>query len=223
MPLRSSTPPISGGANCATAVTRNQGCIFHALCCPERQRARSTRRQPALLTTASCTSPLRNAKGNALPLVALHVHMPKACNTQNKGEAGNWTLFGLGSSLSESAWGCLAATLARVSIALLMPSRVAKGLTPYLLPSIVACPRTLTCLPRRVGDSAFSLSPCPWHCCGRWWSPPVSTGKVGGVPIMGSMSLVFHSTSLACRVRVPVCRHWHCYPFSAQGSAILNK
>lgn len=46
---------------------KEPGCTFHILCCPERQRARSNRREPILLTRSSCTSPPQIAQGNALP------------------------------------------------------------------------------------------------------------------------------------------------------------
>lgn len=68
VPLRGSTPPVSEGTYRATAVA-----FFHTICCPERRRDKSTRRDQALLTTASCTSPPQNPKGSALPLIAFNI------------------------------------------------------------------------------------------------------------------------------------------------------
>lgn len=77
--------------------------FFHTICYPERLRDRSTRRDQALLTTASCTSPPQNSKGSALPLIAFNIQARYA----HRGGSSGTDPFRLGPFLRESAWSVL--------------------------------------------------------------------------------------------------------------------
>lgn len=124
----------------------------HLLCwCNERQRGTVGPPDGNKLCWRRPDAPARHNTQKATQLTHFQSRILDA-------EEGNWSLFRLGLSLRESAWGCLATNLANASDTLPTLSRVARGPSASL-PPLRMHAHTTSPAPR--GEREFPQSPSP--------------------------------------------------------------